>query len=163
MATEAPLGPSWGILGPSWDPHGGLLGCLGGFLGRLQRREGRNVAYAKNIRFPKRNWKISTSRGPLGCTLGGLLRRLGRPLGPFGAILGVLERSFDDSGPSWAILGASCHWWSGGRPGALQTRPPGIYLLIDVYVCIYTHIYIYTHAPRLKLPANYPHRPDLNC
>eukprot|EP00959_Pyramimonas_sp_CCMP1952_P378975 7938365-Pyramimonas_sp.AAC.1 len=47
------------------------------------------------------------SRRPLGKAVGGLLGRLGRSFDRQDAILGVLDRTFSDSRPSWAILGAS--------------------------------------------------------
>ena len=65
---------------------------------------------------------------------------LGGLLGCLEAIVGVLERSFVDSGPCWAILGASggpfCqswsdlgaqhpHLWSGGRPRAPRAQREG--------------------------------------
>ena len=43
--SGAVLGPSWGLLGPSWNDLGGFLCCF-------ERREGRKVAYAKNVSFP---------------------------------------------------------------------------------------------------------------
>ena len=79
-------------------------------------------------------------------------------MGRLGAILGVLERSFGDSGPSWAILGASwpvlerfgrskvdpapgtSHLLTGLRPGGPRTRFP------VMCTCIYTHTYIRTYV-----------------
>ena len=48
----AVLGLSWVVLGPPWGLLGLSCGSLGSFLGRLQRREGRKIGYAENVRFP---------------------------------------------------------------------------------------------------------------
>ena len=50
-AAGAVLALSWAVLRPSWKPFGPSWGGLGGLLDRLPRREGREVVYAKNVRF----------------------------------------------------------------------------------------------------------------
>ena len=93
----------WAVLGPSWEPFRPSWGSLGGLLGRLGTSEARKGENHNNIgnTFGKHFWI------PLGTPLGPLVGRLESFLSRLGAILGVLERSFGDSGPSWTILGAS--------------------------------------------------------
>ena len=62
----AVLGASWTVLGPSWEPVGPSRRSLGGLLGRLTRRESRQVVYAKNTRFPQgvgRFWPLGAFSG----------------------------------------------------------------------------------------------------
>ena len=87
-ASWAVLGPSWAVLGPSWGHLGPSWGGFRGLLGRHQRREGRNVVYARNIRFSNRFGRIL----PFGAILGALLE----------AFWGVLRASWAVWMPSWA-------------------------------------------------------------
>ena len=54
-ASWAVLAPSWAVLGASWEPLEPSWAFLGGLLDCFQRREARNVVYAKSVRFPAEN------------------------------------------------------------------------------------------------------------
>ena len=83
-ASWAVLAPSWAVLGASWEPLGPSWDGLGGLLDRLQRREGRKVAYAKMYVFLK------------------TINDFGLLEPSWDASWGVLEASSAVLGPSWA-------------------------------------------------------------
>ena len=129
------LGP---LLGPSWGPPGlsggplGLSWCGGGgFLGRLQRRESRQVVYAKNARFPLEFddfWPLEAFLGVLLETSWGPLVLSCSRLGHLGAIFGRRGAFLDRLGGllelSWPVLEPSGLRNSHARnPGSAQERP----------------------------------------
>ena len=126
-----PLGPSRGPLGPSWDPLGLYWDDLGGLSGRRGSSGGSRGEPYKNIRFPKGMEPFVPLEALLGVLLGDSWAVLGAPGGRLGAIFGVLERQFGDSGGPFgqfgSLLGPSGPFrgcLAASRGGAQKPRPP---------------------------------------
>eukprot|EP00959_Pyramimonas_sp_CCMP1952_P240741 5031479-Pyramimonas_sp.AAC.1 len=95
------LGASWAVLGWSWEPRWGLVG---GF----QRREGLQVGYAENARFPteiSRCWFLRGFLGGLSEASWGVLAASGAVLSSFWESWNDLSATLGSRGPSWRLLG----------------------------------------------------------
>ena len=79
----AVLEPSRAVTGRSWGPLGPFWGDLGGLLGNLERCDGPESEYCKNMRFPQGIWRFR----PLGTVLRGLLGLSWAFWGPFWVVL----------------------------------------------------------------------------